>query len=60
MLRCLGRAPGLRGHVLSHAPDVASRFSRHCAAFHLRPGDITWEHGLFEAVENVLPIMRLM
>jgi len=34
-------------------PDVASRFSRHCAAFHLHPADSTWEHGLFEAVENV-------
>jgi predicted ATP-grasp superfamily ATP-dependent carboligase len=53
ILHCLGRAPGLRVHVLSHVPDVASRFSRRCAAFHLRPADSTWEHGLLEVVENV-------
>jgi glutathione synthase/RimK-type ligase-like ATP-grasp enzyme len=53
VLHCLGRAPSVRTHVISHVPDVASRFSRYCAAFHLRHADNTWEHGLLETVENV-------
>jgi predicted ATP-grasp superfamily ATP-dependent carboligase len=53
ILHCLGHASGIRTHVLSHVPDVASRFSRYCARFHLRPAGITWEDGLLEAIENV-------
>src|SRR5438067_1117747 len=54
VLHCLGHAPQrIRAHVLSHVPDVASRFSRYCAGFHLRHADGAWDNGLLEVVENI-------